>query len=320
LAASQRHGQSFVDLIARAPYSIRQSVLGSAYRLAPRRLPGLLPLAAVTVRDLPHLGRPLVPDPALALDHPDGLCGLAGRIGVPELLLGYQRGMFVMSHTGPLKWWAPRHRMVLFFERAHVEKTTRRLLRGKRFEVSFDRAFIDVMRGCANPRSGGTPLTWITPRIQSLFERAHAAGYAHSIEVWEDGALVGGVYGLAVGAVFFTESQFHTVRDASKVGFAVLNRHLQAWGFAFNDGKHPTRYLANCGMTPVTRTEFSQLTETYCVRPGRLGKWEVAPRLLDDSWEPADAAGLRMADLLPDGSSCPWDVEELLSTHRSGTW
>jgi leucyl/phenylalanyl-tRNA--protein transferase len=210
--------------------------------------------------------------------------------------------------------------MVLFFERAHVEKTTRRLLRGKRFEITFDRAFVDVMRACANPRSGGAPLTWITPRIQWLFEQAHADGYAHSVEVWENGALVGGAYGLAVGGAFFTESQFHTARDASKVGFAVLNRHLQAWGFAFNDGKHPTRYLASCGMTPATRTEFSQLTGTYCARPGRVGKWEVESSLLDDSWEPADAAGLQMADVLPDGSSCLWSVEELLSTHRSGTW
>ena len=320
MAASFRHGQSFVDLIAKTPYSIRQGVLGSAYLLVPRRLPGLLPLAAVTMRDLPRIDRPLIPDPALALDQPDGLCGLAGRIGVAELLVGYGRGMFVMSHTGPLKWWAPRHRMVLFFEQARVEKTTRRLLRSKRFQITFDRAFGEVMRACANPRSGGTPLTWITPRVQSLFERAHTDGYAHSIEVWEDDVLVGGVYGLAVGRVFFTESQFHTARDASKVGFAVLNRHLQAWGFALNDGKHPTRYLANCGMTPLTRSEFSRLTGTQSVLQGRVGKWEADPALLDDRWEPAEAPGVRREQVLPGGSSCPWSVEELLSTQRSGTW
>ena len=320
MAASFRHGQSFVDLIARTPYPIRQGVLGSAYLLVPRRLPGLLPLAAVTMRDLPRIDRPLIPDPALALDHPDGLCGLAGRIGVAELLVGYGRGMFVMSHTGPLKWWAPRHRMVLFFEQARIEKTTRRLLRSKRFQVTFDRAFGEVMRACANPRSGGTPLTWITPRVQSLFERAHAEGYAHSAEVWEDGVLIGGIYGLAVGRVFFTESQFHTTRDASKVGFAVLNRHLQAWDFALNDGKHPTRYLANCGMTPVTRPEFSRLTGVHGVLQGRVGKWEVDPALLDDRWEPAEAPGMRMEQVLPGGSACPWNVEDLLSTQRSGTW
>ena len=235
------------------PISLRQNILGAAYLLVPRRLPGLLPLTAVTLRDLPHIRRALLPDPQDALNDPDGLCGLAGRIAVPDLLIGYGRGMFVMSHIGPLKWWAPRHRMVLFFDQARIEKTTRRLLRTKRFRITFDRAFAEVMRACANPRAGATPLTWITPRVRALFERAHADGYAHSVEVWENDALVGGAYGLAVGDVFFTESQFHTVRDASKVGFAVLNRHLQSWGFALNDGKHPTRYLADCGMKPIIR-------------------------------------------------------------------
>jgi leucyl/phenylalanyl-tRNA--protein transferase len=319
LATSFRHGHSLLDLLAKAPYPVRQGVLGSAYLLLPRRLPGLLPLAAVTLRDLPRIGGPLIPDPARALDHPDGLCGLTGDIAVPDLVAGYRRGMFVMNHTGPLKWWAPRHRMVLFFDRARVEKTVRRLLRSKRFEVTFDRAFAEVMRACAAPRSGGTPLTWITPRVQALFTKAHAEGYAHSVEVWEDGALVGGAYGLAVGRVFFTESQFHTARDASKVGFAVLNRHLQAWGFAFNDGKHPTRYLADCGMTPVTRAEFSHLTQAYG-GAGRIGRWEIDPGLSDDRWEPAEETGLRMEQVLPGGSACPWSVEQLLSTQRSGTW
>jgi leucyl/phenylalanyl-tRNA--protein transferase len=320
LAVSVRSEHALLDWLAKAPYTLRQLVLGTAYVLVPRRLPGLLPLAVVTLRDLPHLGRPLVPDPAQALDHPDGLCGLAGRIGVPELLAGYARGMFAMSHTGPLKWWAPRHRMVLFFDQARIEKTTRRLLRGQKFRVTFDRAFIEVMRACAEPRPGRTPLTWITPRVQALFADAHTQGHAHSVEVWEGDVLVGGAFGIAVGAGFSTESQFHTSRDASKVGFAVLNRHLQAWGFAFNDGKHPTRYLVDCGMLPVARSEFSRLAATHAAAPGRPGRWEIDPALVDDRWEPARASGWRMAELLPDGSKCPWSVDELLSTRRSHTW
>jgi leucyl/phenylalanyl-tRNA---protein transferase len=320
LAVSFRHEHALMDLVARAPYPLRQLVLGSAYLLVPRRLPGLLPLAAVTLRDLPRIGRPLMPDPAEALDHPDGLCGLTGRIGVRELLEGYARGMFVMSHTGPLKWWAPRHRMTLFFDQARVEKTTRRLLRSEKFRVTFDRAFAEVVLACAEPRPGRTPLTWITPRVQALFASAHAEGFAHSVEVWEGEALVGGAFGLAVGRAFFTESQFHTARDASKIGFAVLNRHLQAWGFAFNDGKHPTRYLADCGMIPVARAEFSRLTAAHAADPGRPGRWEVDPALADDRWEPAQATGVRMDRVLPGGSKCPWSVDELLSTHRSDTW
>jgi leucyl/phenylalanyl-tRNA--protein transferase len=279
----------------------------------------LLPIAAVTLRDLPRIRRSLVPRPVEAFNCPDGLCGLAGRIGLAELLEGYRRGMFVMSHAGPLKWWAPRYRMVLFFDQAHVEKTTRKLLRAQRFSITFDSAFQDVMRACAAPRPGAPPLTWITPRVQSLFRQAHDQGYAHSIEVWDDGILVGGVYGLAIGSVFFTESQFHIARDASKVAFAVLNRHLQAWGFAFNDGKHPTRYLASCGMTPVTRMEFSSLTQRFCDRQA-AASWRIDPTLLDDRWEPAAAGGTTMQELLAQGSECPWSIEDLLTSQRSCTW
>ncbi len=273
-----------------------------------------------SLRDLPRVSASLLPQSRSALEQPDGLCGLAGQLTVADLLAGYSRGMFVMSHIGPLKWWAPRHRMVLFFDQARVEKTVRRLLRNKRFRITFDQAFSDVMRACAAVRAGATPLTWITPRVQSLFTQANAEGHAHSVEVWEGDALVGGAYGLAVGRVFFTESQFHTARDAAKVGFAVLNRHLQAWGFAFNDGKHPTRYLVDSGMVPITRDEFSLLTETYGAQDGRFGAWTVEEQLLDDKWEPAQAQGARMSEVLPGSSQCGYSSEELLTSARSPTW
>ena len=310
---------SAITSLARCPYTLRQLLLGTAYLLVPRRLPGLLPLVRVTLRDL-LLPSAHIPDPREACEIPDGLCGLARSLTVDDLLEGYARGMFVMSHIGPLKWWAPRHRMVLFFEGAHVEKTTRRLLRNKRFRVTFDTAFAQVVRACATPRAGGTPLTWITPRIESLFIESHTQGHAHSFEVWEGDALVGGGFGIAIGRTFFTESQFHSARDASKVGFAVLNRHLQAWNFAFNDGKHATRYLADVGMVPLTREEFSMVTARFAAEPGRMGRWNVDEALLDDKWQPAETAGLRMADVLPDGSRCRFSAEELLSTARSPTW
>ncbi len=311
---------SISTFLAKSPYALRQVLFGTAYLLVPRRLPGLLPLIGATLRDLPRAAGPLLPDPRSAFDQPDGFCGLAGQLAVSDLLAGYARGMFVMSHIGPLKWWAPRHRMALFFDQARVEKTVRRLLRNHKFRITFDRAFVDVMRACATPRPGGTPLTWITPKMQSLFMHAHTEGHAHSVEVWDDDTLVGGVYGLAVGRVFFTESQFHTARDASKVGFAVLNRHLQAWNFVLNDGKHPTRYLADCGMVPITRAEFSSLTQAYGGQDSRVGRWSVEEPLLDDNWEPSQAPGARMQDMLPGGSQCRFSCEELLTTARSATW
>jgi leucyl/phenylalanyl-tRNA--protein transferase len=305
--------------VAKWPYPVRQALLGTAYCLVPRRLPGLLPLIGTTMRDV--LAPPAaLPDPERALAQPDGLCGIARVRDTAELIEGYRRGMFVMSHIGPLKWWAPQYRMVLFFDQARVEKTIRRLLRNGKFRVTFDCAFADVMRACATPRPGGTPLTWITPQIQDLFAQAHAQGHAHSVEVWEGDTLVGGAYGLAAGRVFFTESQFHTARDASKVGFAVLNRHLQAWGFVCNDGKHPTRFLTDCGMLPVTRDEFGTITQTYGREPGRVGRWETDPALMDDKWQPGDAPGVRLADVLPQGTQCPHSAEALLTTARSVTW
>src|SRR5262249_44550575 len=144
MGLSLRGGHALLDLLALAPYPVRQTILGAAYVLVPRRLPGLLPLMAVTLRDLPRIAEALIPDPEDALEQPDGLCGLAGHIDVAELLAGYRRGMFVMNHTGPMKWWAPQNRMVLFFDRARVEKTARRLLRNRKFRITFDTAFGEV--------------------------------------------------------------------------------------------------------------------------------------------------------------------------------
>jgi leucyl/phenylalanyl-tRNA---protein transferase len=310
---------ALADSLAKFPYPVRQTLLGTAYCLLPRRLPGLLPLLGVTLRDLVSR-RDELPHPRNALDEPDGLLGIARLRGTADLIAGYRRGMFAFSHVGPLKWWAPRHRMVLFFERARVEKTVRRLLRNNKFQVTFDTAFDDVVRACAKPRPGATPLTWITPPVQALFARVHADGYAHSVEVWENGKLLGGAFGLAVGRVFFTESQFYIARDGSKVGFAVLNRHLQAWGFVCNDGKHATRFLADCGMVPVTRDEFCTITDKYGAGAGRPGAWAVEPALLDDKWQPAQDAGVRMSEVLPQGSQCPYSSEQLLGGNCPSTW
>ena len=196
----------------------------------------------------------------------------------------------------------------------------RRLLRNQQLRVTFDSAFAEVVAACAAPRPGRPPLTWITPRVQQLFQDAHAAGHAHSVEVWRENELVGGVYGLAVGRAFFTESQFHTARDASKIGFAVLNRHLQAWDFAFNDGKHASQHLVASGARPITREEFTTACRKYAAEPGRVGRWQVEPTLLGADWEPASVCGTRMQDVLPQGSRCPWTAAQMLEEHRSNTW
>lgn len=256
------------------------------YSLQPHRLTVLPELARLSVcAILFPRSAAAVPTLDAAENKPKGLSGLATRVGPKDVLVGYARGFFLFSHTGPLKWWAPGQRMVLFFDEAHVEKNTRRLLRNGRFKVTFDTAFADVMNGCAELREGRPPLTWITPRMKRLFQSLHEQGHAHSVEVWNrDGELVGGLYGLAVGDVFFTESQFHRVRDTSKVAFAVLNAHLSHWGFTMNDGKHHTSYLAANGFRLIPRQDFNQINRTHTQSPRAPGCWSLDETLDVDRW------------------------------------
>ena len=321
MAAAISVRRSLLDAMAGLPYPVRQAIFGIAYRMVPRRLGDLPPLLTVTLRDLPRCrNQGLLPDPRQSLDRPDGLCGLTGPINVGQLLEGYRRGAFVMSHIGPQKWWAPRHRMVLFFDQTRVEKSVRRLLHAAKLRVTFDQAFDRVVEGCATPRPGSLPITWITPKLKRLFSKAHVAGHAHSVEIWQDGELVGGLFGLAIGRAFATESQFHTVRDASKLAFAVLNRHLQGWGYAFNDCKHSSRHLAAAGCRLVSREEFTAMVERRSRESAHRGRWHVEDAWLDDTWKPARAGGHTYADELPGGSVIDRMTPEEIQAQRSTTW
>ena len=269
----------------------RRVALGLAYALKPPRLSGFPALAAFTA------GKLLTGDRALpfaqdALRNPDGLCGIAGRLDPETLVEGYRRGLHVHSHVGPIKWWAPRERMVLFLPELHIAKSLRRVIRNGGYRVTFDRAFVDVMEACRRPRAGKVPLTWITPRIMTAFEAAHRAGYAHSFEVWNAADdLVGGGFGLAFGRVFSTESQFSLESNTSKIGFTVLNWHLARWGFLLNDGKHFTRTIDSMNFRPIPRAEYTAI----CARAGRAedrpGPWTSETDLATvAAWNPAATA------------------------------
>ena len=241
-----------------------------------------------------------LPDPANALDFGEGLAGICDRL-TPDLTLeAYAKGLYPFCHVGPLKWWSPSERWVLFFDRTHLEKNLRRTLRQKKFTVTFDRDFGAVIRACAEPRPGRRHLTWIRRPIIEAFMALHEMGHAHSVEVWDrQGNLVGGLYGLAVGGVFFTESQFFRARDASKVGFAVLNQHLQAWGFAANDGKNETPHLRQTGFTPIPRAAFERILSDHAEPPHAVGRWSVDPDLDIAKWQPDSVDGLAQSDLMP---------------------
>lgn len=271
------------------PDKLQRWVLGAAWSLKPPRtwgVPATLWMVASHYAGLRD-GAEGIPNPENALTNPDGLAGICHDMGVESLMAGYRAGLFPFSHIGPRKWWAPGMRMVLALQNFHMEKNLRRRLRNKRFTVTFDRAFEDVVRGCGEPRPGRLRLTWITPDVLEAYLDLHRAGQAHSVEVWDgEGNLAGGVYGVAAGQVFFTESQFTRQRDASKVGFATLNCHLQKWGFVLNDGKYHTGHLAQAGFGLMPRSQFNALLARHCLAGGRPGPWAVDDTLEVGNWDP----------------------------------
>jgi len=175
----------------------------------------------------------------------------------PGTLLGaYRAGIFPWpDDTGRLLWWSPDPRAILPLDRMHVSRSLRRVR--PRFGTTHDTAFADVMRGCATTHGP----TWITSAMFTAYVRLHEMGWAHSVEVWRDGALVGGVYGVAVGGLFAAESMFHRVRDASKVALMDLVTHLSARGFALLDVQLLTPHLASLGAIEISREAYLERLE-----------------------------------------------------------
>ncbi len=192
------------------------------------------------------------PDPRGA--RRDGLVAIGGDFSVERLLLGYRSGIFPWT-ASPITWWSPDPRAVFEFERFHVSRSLERSLRKGGFEVTFDRDFSAVIQACAAvPRADQA--TWITSEFIAAYTALHRAGHAHSIEVWQAGELVGGVYGVTVGGLFAGESMFHRVSDASKVALVHLMRRLQAAGFALFDTQMVTPVTRALGAVEISREEY----------------------------------------------------------------
>lgn len=192
-----------------------------------------------------------------AMREPNGLLAGGGDLSADRLIQAYRHGCFPWFQQGqPILWWSPDPRTVLFPDELHVSRSLAKLLRQGRFEVTFDQDFAAVIRACAGPRAY-TDETWITGPMQAAYVELHARGFAHSVEVWENGRLVGGLYGLAMGQLFFGESMFSHTGNASKVGFATLVQHLKAWGFVLIDCQMPTQHLQSFGARPISRRTFA---------------------------------------------------------------
>ena len=268
---------------------LQRWVLGLLWSLKPPRLWGVPATLSILAKH--HAGFGLaaeaLPDPETALRHPDGLAGICTDMSVPVLRAAYVKGLFPLAHIGPQKWWAPAERLVSFPGEVHIAKNVRRLLRSKQFVVTFDTAFEAVLAACAEPRPGRPHLTWIRPDIMQAYKALHEAGYAHSVEVWDRaGTLAGGLYGVAIGKAFFTESMFARQPDASKAGFVVLSYYLQRWGFAVNDGKRDSEHLRSLGFRLIPRKAFNALLAQACNAPGRPGPWTIDSTADIAEWQP----------------------------------
>lgn len=270
--------ETFLDYAERIAF-------GTAWALQPKRIRDLPALAKLCLAGIAFPTRSL-PDPRRQLSE-GGLCGIIREPTAEMIIAGYKRGLFTFAHYGPLKWISLPNRSVLFFENFHIATNVRRFIKQQRYSVTFDRDFETVIKMCAARRPGRWHVTWITPQIMRLYAELYDAGYAHSIEVWsKEGAMVGGSFGLAIGNVFFGESQFTVEPHTTKIAMAVLTRHLDHWGYAFSDGKWETPAMREMGFGYIPRDEFLQHLEAAVHAPRQRGRWE-------NEFEPAAIANWR---------------------------
>lgn len=217
------------------------------------------------------------PSVEVALREPEGLLAAGGDLSTERLLCAYRSGIFPWYDTGqPLLWWSPDPRCVLRRTGLHLSRRMRRYLRRSTAEVRFNTEFGRVIRACAAPRRSEQG-TWITPDMMAAYEQLHREGWAHSIEVWQDGLLVGGLYGLAIGRAFFGESMFSVEPNASKIALLVLSGRMDAGEFGIIDCQVASSHLLELGATLMPRQEFVALLKALCDPAVRFENWPTAP-------------------------------------------
>ena len=211
------------------------------------------------------------PDPALADE--DGLLAIGGDLSVERLLTAYSYGIFPWFNEGnPIMWWSPEVRPVFYPGKIKVSKSLRQTIRKDMFEIRMDTCFEDVIRACGEIRKDGEG-TWINDDMVHAYAQLHKLGFAHSVECFLDGELAGGLYGIALGKVFFGESMFFRVRDASKVALFALSENLKDWGYHFIDSQITNGHLLSMGAQEVTRNEFMKMLEKAMQYETKQGKW-----------------------------------------------
>lgn len=242
----------------------------------------------ITIHDIPVWIDPRdndceFPDVSLALAEPNGLLAIGGNLSSKCLLRAYEHGLFPWYSDGqPILWWSPDPRSVLFPKEIRVSRSLARIINKNIFTITLDTAFTQVIEACSKPRPDATG-TWITREMKKAYGLLFESGHAHSAESWLDGELVGGLYGVAIGRVFFGESMFYRKRDASKVAFIHLVRQLDAWGYRLIDCQISSEHLGSLGAREMDRRDFCAVLADACKLKGHPAPWKFDDAIGPDS-------------------------------------
>ena len=214
----------------------------------------------------------IFPDPNLSNEH--GLLAVGGDLSIERLLLAYSNGIFPWYSKGePVMWWSPDPRMILFPENFKVSKSLIQTIRNKNFEVRFDSDFEGVIENCSEVPRFEQDGTWITEDMKRAYIQLYKEGFAHSVEIYVDGTLAGGLYGISLGKVFFGESMFYNKRDASKIALYYLVEKLKEWKFDFIDAQIETKHLKSLGAELISREKYLNMLKNTLKYSTVKGKW-----------------------------------------------
>lgn len=222
------------------------------------------------------------PPTDLALDDPNGLLAIGGDLTPEWLLQAYSKGIFPWFNPGePILWWTPNPRSVLYLDKLKIRRSLRQSIRKlskhHALRVSFDSAFTEVMQACSQVPRADQAGTWITDEMLSAYNNMHHKGHAHSVEVWLDNELAGGLYGIAIGKMFFGESMFAKKTDTSKIALVALSLQLKQWGFQLIDTQVETPHLNSMGAVNIERSEFEEHLQCLCKQTFPAQKWQLDP-------------------------------------------
>ena len=229
----------------------------------------------------PQLPADQFPDLRYALEEPNGLLAFGGDLSAERLIAAYERGIFPWySKDEPILWWSPNPRSVIFPEKFKLSRSLKKTIKKRHFTITLDTCFSDVISKCSQPRSYSSD-TWITEEMMQAYIRLHDLKIAHSVEVWKDEELVGGLYGVSLGKAFFGESMFSTASDASKVALAYLIEQVKIWGFKLIDCQVSSEHMSSLGAVDIPRDMFMQLLSNECSGETRLKQWSFDPDITD---------------------------------------